>query len=424
MTARIPAETRIQQINALPNVEFLRWLDGYKNNTSKAVVRCKVDGYEWVASVSGLVSGKGCHQCGGVRAVTPAERIDQINKTKKIMFVRWHGSWRGARSKAVLRCLIDGFEWEAQVQNVVNQGTGCPQCSGVRRWTRKDREEQISALESIQFVGWVGGYNGNRSKVLVKCRIDGFEWEASVNSLLHNKTGCPQCAGNRRYSADERISQINNLESIEFIKFVDKYIGATSKVLVRCKKDLYEWASTIDGLVNAKNTCHMCNKKVPWTEDERVDQINRLTNIKFIRFVNGYSNSHSKALVRCEIDGFEWEATANNLVNQGKGCPKCAPYGFQLGKIGVLYALRSECGRYMKVGISNKPKQRHRQLEKATPFPFYAIEQISGDGAKIAELEKYFHNKYERAGLSGFDGATEWLVCTDELLKEIIEMGR
>jgi len=47
------------------------------------------------------------------------------------------------------------------------------------------------------------------------------------------------------------------------------------------------------------------------------------------------------------------------------------------------------------------------------------VEQISGDGSKIAELEKYFHGKYERAGFTGFDGATEWLACSDELLGEL-----
>ena len=59
------------------------------------------------------------------------------------------------------------------------------------------------------------------------------------------------------------------------------------------------------------------------------------------------------------------------------------------------------------------------KLAKNTPFKFSLIEQASGDGAKIAELERYFHDKYESAGLSGFDGATEWLICTPELMQEL-----
>ena len=77
----------------------------------------------------------------------------------------------------------------------------------------------------------------------------------------------------------------------------------------------------------------------------------------------------------------------------------------------------------MKIGISNNPKRRHKQLEKRTPFKFNIVEQLEGDGTKIAELEKYFHNKYESAGFKSFDGATEWLVCTPELIEELRGLG-
>ena len=78
--------------------------------------------------------------------------------------------------------------------------------------------------------------------------------------------------------------------------------------------------------------------------------------------------------------------------------------------------------KYVKVGISNDPKRRQKRLEKRTPFKFNIVEQLDGDGTKIAELEKYFHNKYERAGFTGFDGCTEWLVCTPQLLEELREL--
>lgn len=77
---------------------------------------------------------------------------------------------------------------------------------------------------------------------------------------------------------------------------------------------------------------------------------------------------------------------------------------------------------YVKIGISNDPKRRHSELEKRTPFKFGIVEQISGDGAKIAKLEKHFHSKYERAGFTGFDGCTEWLICTPQLLDELREL--
>ena len=135
--------------------------------------------------------------------------------------------------------------------------------------------------------------------------------------------------------------------------------------------------------------------------------------------VSGKFCALKRCVVRCAEDGYEWSATVSNLVNNERGCPRCAKYGFQLEKDGYLYALRSKCGMYLKVGISNNPSRRHRQLERSTPFKFNLVEQISGDGVKISELEKHFHSKYERAGFTGFDGATEWLICSGELLGEL-----
>ena len=55
-------------------------------------------------------------------------------------FVRWavNGEY-GALKKCVVRCVIDGFEWESAANNITSHGIGCPQCSGVRRWTAEER---------------------------------------------------------------------------------------------------------------------------------------------------------------------------------------------------------------------------------------------------------------------------------------------
>lgn len=341
--------------------EFIIWdVEGEFGSSKKCVVRCVKDGYEWSADVNSIVNnGRGCPKCAGNRMHTSSEYIDKINSTAngRFKFVCWPYGFSNSRSKATCRCSVCGFEWSARVYSLVNSGTGCPQCSGKRRWTAEEKIEQINKLEGIEFVSWVDGYKNQHSKANVKCEVDMFGWVASANSLA-NGYGCPQCAGNRR-----------------------------------------------------------------WTADERVEQINKLENIEFVSWVNGYKGAHSKANVKCEIDCFEWISSVDNIVNGRRGCPKCSKRGYNPAKTGTLYALRSECGLYLKVGISNNPSQRHRALKLETPFSFSCIEQFEDDGAKIAELEKYLHNKYERAGFFGFDGCTEWLICTPELLEELRKLG-
>lgn len=218
---------------------------------------------------------------------------------------------------------------------------------------------------------------------------------------------------------EERINKKGD-GRYEFVSWVYDYKNSQPKAIARCKVDGYEWAARPNYLCNDGYGCKKCSvKNRTLSVDKRIVQINSIENIEFVSWVNKYKNAHSKAVVRCKIDNFEWEASVHHIVNGGHGCPLCAKYGFQLDKKGTMYALLSDCGNIVKVGISNNPENRHRKLAKSTPFKFSVIEQIHGHGEKIAELERYFHKKYKSAGLSGFDGATEWLICTDELLNEL-----
>ena len=342
----------------------------------------------------------------------------------KYKFVRWavDGAF-GSNHKCVFRCAKDRYEWSAKVNSVVNCGQGCPQCAGKRRWTAEERVDQINELENIEFISFDGHYKNSYSKANVRCLVDEFEWISTVNDLVNTGRGCPQCSGNRKWASEERIEHINSLNNIEFVSWVYGYKNGKSKANVRCMKDGFEWAASVSNLVNHGNGCPNCSKKRIWTADERIEQINKLENIEFVCWVDYHNGNGSKANVKCEIDGFEWAASVSNLVNQGNGCPKCAKHGFNQAKTGYLYALRSECGMYVKIGISNNPSRRHTELARATPFTFNLVEQFSGDGAKIAELEKHFHSKYESACFTGFDGCTEWLICTPELLEELRKLG-
>lgn len=143
--------------------------------------------------------------------------------------------------------------------------------------------------------------------------------------------------------------------------------------------------------------------------EDRADQIGRINNISFVRWDGIYKNHHSKAICRCDIDGHEWSASVSNLLSHGTGCPSCAEYGFNPARQGYLYALRSDCGSMVKIGISNTYKTRLENLKRKTPFGWECIEVIKGSGIAVAEAEKELHAVTERAiFINQFDGFTEW----------------
>lgn len=69
----------------------------------------------------------------------------------------------------------------------------------------------------------------------------------------------------------------------------------------------------------------------------------------------------------------------------------------------------SDCGGYLKIGISGKPKKRFLKLSRATPFGFDVIRIIRCSGNKAISIESRIHSTFESAGFKGWDGATEWL---------------
>ena len=67
--------------------------------------------------------------------------------------------------------------------------------------------------------------------------------------------------------------------------------------------------------------------------------------------------------------------------------------------------------------IINAASPARRKGERRHPA---APSKIKTTGEEAAAIEKYYHNKYESAGLYGFDGATEWLKYSTELMNEIM----
>lgn len=374
MPARISEEIRIQQINNLASIRFIRWLDIYTNNRSYAVCECLACGNEWNTRVSNILSGKACPKCSyikrsDVRRIPQNERVKQINSIDGVTFISWlEDDYRNNYAKAIVRC-AEGHEWAVSVNNLVNHGRGCPECSRasnskISQVPSSDRIKQINSRDNISFVSWCNGYHGAFSLANVRCEIDGHEWKATVNNLVNHKKGCPRCAP----GVISKIKRLNDLE----IK----------------------------------------------------DRIDKIDGVSFVKFIGVYKNARSRLLISCNCCSFEWSVSSGSILNSESRCPACARTGYDPQKEGTLYALRSECGSYVKIGISNRPSVRFKQLTKSTPFSFNVIEMITSKDGRIArDLESYFHRKYAGAGLNGFDGCTEWLTCSPSLLNEIREVA-
>ena len=258
-------------------------------------------------------------------------------------------------------------------------------------------------------------YSGSKSKLTIHCPDHGFFLKTPNKHL--NGQGCPSCSGLTRYNNKSFVKSARLVHGDVYCYNETYYISSKIKIKIKCK---------IHGSFNQMPSEHLSGKGCPLCGTSRVSDINRMSKSKFVTdsisihgnkydysMVN-YTGNKNKVKIACPEHG-NFRQTPNKHLS-GQGCPGCAKSGFDRTKVGFFYVLRSDCGQYMKIGITNKPDQRRLQLSRVTPFSFKRIELIEGPGEQIANLEKEMLSCYQQAEFTErFDGSTEWCLWDESI---------
>lgn len=325
------------------------------------------------------------------------EVITERLEGRNITLLSYGGS---TNAKSSWKCCVCEYEWDAIAGNVLS-GKGCPACSGNVRLTVEVITERLEG-RNITLLSYAGGV---MKKSLWKCCTCECEWSATANDILNGGSGCPACAGNAHLTI-ETITERLEGSNITLLNYGG---SAKAKSSWKCYTCEYEWSATTDNVLRGSG-CPACSGNARLTIEIITE---RLEGRNITLLIYG-GNTMKKSQWKCDVCSHEWKTNAGSIL-KGRGCPQCAEYGYNPGKPGTLYALRSDCGRYVKIGVTNNFKQRFHILKRVTPFDVSVIERIECDGQTARRFEKMFHNEFESAGFTGFDGATEWLCWSTEL---------
>ena len=232
---------------------------------------------------------------------------------------------------------------------------------------RKTHEEFVKEMAVTNpDIEILGEYINCREKVKVKCKKDNHIWEANSNNLLRG-SGCPKCKEKTMTkSLSKTHSQFENeLKLINpDIELIGRYINNSTSILCKCKKH-NEIFSKTPGLLLRIPGCKKCasenySKSKIKTHEQFIKELaDKNPNIKVL---GKYKNKKTKLNCQCKIDGYEWKATPNNLL-QGKGCPKCSS---SKGELAV--------GKYLKNNfIQYKAQHKFKDCKYKTKliFDFY-----------------------------------------------------
>ena len=237
---------RAKDIN--PNIEVL---DEYVNSQTKILHRCKVDGYEWYIKPNDILNGFGCPMCyRSKKKKTHEEYVKEVAKINPNIEVI--ESYISNKIKILHRCKIDGYEWLVDPSHVL-RGQNCPRCGGRERYQHSGYVERVARINPN--IAVVETYINNQTKILHRCKIDGYEWMAAPNHILRN-VGCPVCSGTKKRTQDEYIKDVANINP--YIIVIGKYKSNKTKIMHKCKICEHEWlvrpTDVLDGF-----GCPKCN---------------------------------------------------------------------------------------------------------------------------------------------------------------------
>lgn len=170
-------------------------------------------------------------------------------------------------------------------------------------------------------------YEKDSVKVKCKCKICGFEWEATPSNLLRGKS-CRKCHFNNlknihMKSHEQFVKEVFELNAN--ITVLSKYSGVKNKVDCKCLIHNEEFSISAGHLLGGETGCRECiNTKFHMSGLKTHEQfVNELSSVnKNIEIIGKYDGAKNRIDVKCLKCGHIWSPVADSLLH-GYGCPCC-----------------------------------------------------------------------------------------------------
>ncbi|QFJ53779.1 zinc-ribbon domain-containing protein [Pseudobutyrivibrio xylanivorans] len=244
-----------------PNIKLL---GDYVGNHTPIKAMCKKHGVIWETTPGSLLRGSGCKICRQER-IAKSQRISTEefkriveDKNPNLIIL---GKYQNNRTKIKVKCKRCNTISHTLPYTILN-GIGCSKCGreAQANTRRKSTESFIQELYNVnENIEVIGEYTKSSDNISVRCKKCGFVWNPEASSLLLG-FGCPKCAGNKRKTHEEFLSEIKN-KNIN-VEVLGKYVNAKTKLKVRCLKCNNTWDITPTNLLSGKR-CPVCRKVHP-----------------------------------------------------------------------------------------------------------------------------------------------------------------
>lgn len=232
-----------------------------------------------------------------------------------------------------------------------------------------------------------------------KCLSCNKEWSARPSNVLRNKSGCKQCylrnvqETRRREKGKQYLIECKKRK----VKLLEPYQNMLSVVKHKCLVCNNDWKIKPNDVVNAKdsgNRCPVCasnkaSNRMRMSEKEMRSRIEKNGRVKVLSFFKRHKCKKPKCNVACLKCGFEFKATAYDLIYNASGCSgPCKVLASAKGMIKFKpYMLGND--RILIQGYENNALDWLQQIAKINPKEIRAGSKRSD----IPVIEYWFKGK-------------------------------
>lgn len=267
-------------------------------------------------------------------------------------------------------------------------------------------------------------YVRNRDKVLITCKQHG-DFEQRPKDHLAGQ-GCAKCAfestaaKKTQKTKDGFIerSHVVHGDKYDYLKTV--YVHSQEKIIITCKIH-GDFEQTPAGHLMGKG-CVKCSGRYNYSTQEWIQEAVAVHGDRYDYSRVVYTRTHEKVIITCAKHGDFHQTPASHLM--GRGCPSCPARYCQPTN---LYLMHNGLGK-VKVGYAIDLNRRIAELNRDAPFEAELLETWTlPDTQTVRKIEGKIHLKLAKyhAGLSGFEGATEWFNASpDTARKHILDAIR
>ena len=388
--------------------------------------RCKL-GHEWKTSVAHRTrNGTGCPACSSHRLEPGFNDLATTHPelAKEALFDPTTVMGNTNRSMP-WKCEY-GHEWKTPPSNRAN-GSGCPVCAnkrideGANDFATTHPELATEAITDPTTFG--AGKSG-----LVKWRCNlGHEYSTSPNARVIRGAGCPTCGGKKVLPGFNDLATTDPELAKEALFDPTTVTRGSGRVMRWVCPVGHEYEVPVARRVSQGSGCAYCSgQKVLQGFNDfatlRPDLAEEaLFDASTVTLMSGVSQRW-----RCP-EGHEYRSAPYSRAI-GRGCAKCAKYGYSPAKEGWIYLLHNDKLGLLQFGITNVPKIRLRAHKQTGWEPLDIRGPMTGDLALAWENSfKQFFNAQGIArgrdlGVKPFNGFTEAWFLDDLSVASVREL--